>query len=110
MENNPIVKIEKVEYHYHNHIDLEAIFHELRLINKNLQIMGQNTDKALADLADIQTKLTKVGQETSTLLQKITDLENAAANADTPQSVLDAIQAVKTQAQAVDDEVPDAQP
>lgn len=71
------------------------------------KIMG-NTDQALADLAAIKTQLSKIGGETSTLLQKITDLENAANNADTPQSVLDAIADVKAQAQVVDDQVPDA--
>ena len=105
-----LVNIEKVEYHYHNHIDTAEILSDLNTIKLKLKIMGQNTDKALQDLADIQTQLTKVGTETATLLQKITDLENAAANADTPQSVLDAIAAVKAQAQAVDDEVPDTQP
>jgi hypothetical protein len=108
-KNTPYVVV-NVHNEYHTHVDLSEVISNLNTINSNLKIMGQNTDKALEDLAAIQTQLTKVGQETSTLLQKITDLENAAANADTPQSVLDAIQAVKTQAQAVDDEVPDAQP
>lgn len=70
--------------------------------------MGQNTDQALADLNSIKDSLTKISAETTTLLQKVTDLENAAANADTPQSVLDAIAAVKASATAVDDLVPDA--
>lgn len=74
---------------------------------QNHKIMS-NTDTALADLAAIKTSLVKVGTETSTLLQKIIDLENAAGAADTPQSVLDAIADVKAQAQIVDDLVPDA--
>lgn len=71
--------------------------------------MSENTDKALAGLADIKTQLGKIGAESSTMLQKITDLENAAnSNPDTPQAVLDAIADVKAQAQVVDDLVPDA--
>lgn len=73
-----------------------------------LNKLMSNTDQALADLAAIKSQLSKIGGETSTLLQKITDLENAANSADTPQSVLDAIAEVKAQAQIVDDQVPDA--
>lgn len=80
----------------------------LNSIISKLNTMGQNTDKALADLQEIKTNLSKVSAESTTLLQKITDLETAAANADTPQSVLDAIADVKAQAKAVDDLVPDA--
>lgn len=87
-----------------------------QLVNKqdfltlNIQTMGQKTDQALADIALIKGTLDKVSAETSTLLQKITDLENTAGNNDTPQEVLDAIAAVKTQAEAVDALVPDAPP
>lgn len=91
-------------FHFHD----KEMMEKINLIINKLQLMGFNTDKALADLAAINEQLTKVGAETATLLQKITDLETTAANADTPQSVLDAIAVVKTQAQVVDDEVPDA--
>lgn len=100
--------------HIHHHPDQELIFllREIResqfLIINKLNTMAENTDKALADLGAIKTQLTKIGTETTTLLQKVADLEAAAANADTPQSVLDAIADVKAQAQIVDDEVPDA--
>ena len=104
-----LVNIEKVEYHYHNHVDTTQILSELNLIKLKLKIMGDNTNKALEDLGVIKTQLVKIGTETSTLLDKIKALEDAAANADTPQSVLDAIADVKAQAQIVDDEVPDAQ-
>lgn len=103
-----LVNIEKVEYHFHNHIDLEEVMSQLNTIKLKLKIMGANTDKALQDLASIKSQLTKVSTETTTLLEKITALEDAAANADTPQSVLDAIAEVKAQAQTVDDQVADA--
>lgn len=54
MENHPIIKIEKVEYHYHNHVDLEQLLSELNTIKLKLHTMGANTDKALQDLAAIQ--------------------------------------------------------
>lgn len=81
----------------------------LLLINVNTKIdkLMSNTDQALADLQVIGQTLTKVSTETSTLLQKITDLENSTTP-DTPQSVLDAIAAVRAQAEAIDELVPDA--
>lgn len=106
-ENVIIVSGEK--YHHHSH-ELSEIKSLLKTILKNQIKMGANTDKALQDLAAIKTQITKVGTETATLLQKIIDLENAAASADTPQSVLDAIADVKAQAQVVDDQVPDTTP
>jgi len=78
----------------------------IKIHHQNKTIMS-NTDQALADLQVISGTLTKVSTESTTLLQKITDLENATTP-DTPQAVLDAIAAVKAQAQAIDDLVPDA--
>lgn len=108
MSEKSAVHIEKVEIHYHNNIDMTEVISILNIIKLQNRTMGQKTDQAIADLATIKDSLTKIGTETSTLLQKVTDLENAAANADTPQSVLDAIAEVKTAATAVDDLVPDA--
>ena len=104
----------KINIYHHHRPDkktqelLNQIHQSQFLIINKLNSMSENTDKALADLGAIKDQLTKIGTETATLLQKITDLENAAGNADTPQSVLDAIAAVKAQAQVVDDPVPDA--
>lgn len=107
-----------MDLNLHFHIDnvhivnddnkLNQILGKINSLNSKINIMGDNTNKALEDLQAIKDSLTKISTESSTLLQKVTDLENAAANADTPQSVLDAIAAVKTQAKAVDDLVPDA--
>jgi len=102
------MRIEVTHHHYfHMGVD-DEVKKLLHSVISKLNIMGQNTDKALQDLQEIKTNLSKVSAESTTLLQKITDLENAAANADTPQSVLDAIADVKAQAKAVDDLVPDA--
>lgn len=78
--------------------------------NLNLKTMAERTEQALADLQAINTKLQKIGNETAVTLQKVKELEEAAANADTPQSVLDKIAEVKEQAQVVDDLTPDAEP
>ena len=89
--------------------------------NQKLETIMTNTEIALADLVAIRAlcetqnaTIAKIGRETSTLLQKITDLE-ASAPADTPQSVLDAIAEIKIGAQivldnmtAVDNQVPDS--
>jgi len=87
--------------------DLKQLRELLTNINTKIDKLMSNTDQALADLQVIGQTLTKVSTETSTLLQKITDLENATTP-DTPQSVLDAIAAVRTQAEAIDNLVPDA--
>jgi len=69
--------------------------------------MGDRTTKALEDLQAINTTLGKVSVESANSLQKIKELEEAAANNDTPQEVLDKIAEVKTAVTAVDDLVPD---
>jgi len=89
---------------------LQEIGLSLINVNNKIETLMSNTDQALQDLAAIGQTLTKISGETTTLLQKITDLENAANNSDTPQSVLDAIAAVKSQANTIDGLVPDAPP
>lgn len=88
---------------------LKQLVEKVNSLNSKIDIMGQNTDQALADLQAINDKLQKIGTESSATLQKVKELEEAAANnADTPQAVLDKIAEVKAQAQIVDDLVPDA--
>lgn len=81
---------------------------EISIIKKQLKKIMTNSEKAIQDLSEIQGTLQKVGNESAATLQKVTELEAAAANADTPQSVLDKIAEVKAQAKVVDDLVPDA--
>lgn len=88
---------------------LEDLCELINIINQKITRIMSNTDQALSDLQVISSTLTKVSGETTTLLQKITDLENATTS-DTPQSVLDAIAAVRAQAEAIDSLVPDAPP
>lgn len=53
-------------------------------------------------------KLTKIGTETSTLLQKITDLTTIITNGPVTPEMQAAVDALTAQAQVVDDLVPDA--
>jgi len=99
-----------IHIHIHDHRDdkfLQDIRELLTIINQKISTLMSNTDQALQDLQAIGAQIQKIGTETSALLQKISDLEKTTTP-DTPQSVLDAIAAVKQQAQLVDDLVPDA--
>ncbi len=55
-------------------------------------------------------KLVKIGTETSTLLQKITDLTDIIANGPVTPELQAAVDALTAQAQVVDDMVVDAPP
>jgi uncharacterized protein YoxC len=68
-------------------------------------------EEAAAQLEAINTQLQKIGTETQSLLDKVTELQNAAAAAGEVQPALQtAIDAVSAQAKVVDDLVPDAAP
>ena len=65
----------------------------------------------VVELQAINTELVKIGTETSTLLQKVADLQTALANAGIVSLDLQAaVDAVAKQAKAVDDLVPDVAP
>lgn len=104
---------EHVTIHVHEHPNPEVL-RELKDIkellihikSQNLKLMS-NTDQALQDIAGLKALFTKIGGETTTLLQKIIDLQNNAP-ADTPQVVLDGLADLLVQGKVVDDLVPDA--
>lgn len=84
---------------------IELLFHNNQKLEK---IMATQAELA-AQLRDLGTELGKIGGETTTLLQKISDLEAQIANLDNVTPELQAaFDAVKQQAQTVDDLVPDA--
>lgn len=62
-------------------------------------------EESVAALTALKDQLTKANGE---IQKKIQDLVDAAANADVPQAVVDAIEALKPAAQTLDDIVPDA--
>ena len=64
--------------------------------------------EAAAELSAIKDQLVKIGTETSNLLAKIADLLVQLQSAPVTPELQNAIDAVKTQAQVVDDLVPDA--
>lgn len=71
------------------------------------RIMSTQAELA-AKLNDLTTAVTKIGTETTSLLQKVQDLTDALANSPTTPEVDAALSALQAQAKVVDDLVPDA--
>lgn len=70
--------------------------------------MAKNQAELVTELNNLRDQLKKIGDETGATLKKIADLEAAlAAGGPLTQEVQDALEALKTQAQATDDLVPD---
>jgi len=70
-------------------------------------IMGQAS--ITQDIKTVTAQLVKIGAESTITLQKVADLEVALGNQDNAsQELTDAVAALKTQAQVVDDLTPDA--
>lgn len=86
-------------------LDLAILF----LINKQNKDFMATQAALAAQLNELGVSLGKIGTETSTLLQKVADLEAQIGTlGDVTPELQAAFDAVKTQAQAVDDLVPDA--
>ena len=67
--------------------------------------------EAAEQLREVRGTIEKIGTETDKLLEKITELEQAAADADNVSpELMAAIEAVKVQANVVDEKVPDLPP
>lgn len=87
-------------------------FHELRglLIENNLKldkIMAEQSELA-AQLQEVTAQVAKISTETAATLQKVTDLEAALDAADdVSPEVQAAFDALKSQVQQLDDQVPD---
>lgn len=72
-----------------------------------------NAQETREGIEQVNQKLQKIGNESALTLQRVTDLEQIIANnpgGQIPQEVTDALEALKQQAQLVDDLVPDAEP
>lgn len=93
----------------HKKLDL---LHDLLERILTLEYINMATQaEAAQELRKANDSLTKIGGETTTLLEKVKALEDAAANAGNVGPELQAaIDAVVSQAQAVDDLVPDVIP
>lgn len=80
---------------------------------KRIIVMTQA--EAAQTIKELTAQVSKIGAETSTSLQKITELEalvatGGGAGGTVTQEMVDAIAGLKTQVQATDDLVPDAPP
>lgn len=64
----------------------------------------------VAQLNTLTQAVTKIGSETTTLIQKVSDLSAALADAETTPEVDAALAALQAQVQVVDDLVPDVPP
>lgn len=84
---------------------LDRIEEELKHVNQKLVKLMATADEANAKLDAISANLTEIGSEVDTLLAKIDELIAAAQN-NVPDTVMEKINAVKDQAQVVDDKVP----
>ena len=86
---------------------LELVIAQLSNLRKQVMTTHQELTEGLTAIA---TQISKIGDESSATLTKVTELEEALANAGSavPAEVSAAFEALKTQVQRVDDLVPDA--
>ena len=85
------------------------IFLFLYLIHKQQTQLKMTTEEAVTALTEATALVTKIGEETKGLQTKVSDLETAlGATSELPQSVVDALTALKDQLGVVDNLVPDA--
>lgn len=90
--------------------------YQLRLLQLSVNYVHQEVRKIMSsqdqlanDLNAVTAQVAKIGAETSVTLQKVIDLEAAlAAAGGTTPAVDAALAALKAQAQATDDLIPDA--
>jgi len=98
---NPLIYIKRVVVQCVAHDDLDDI-------RKTLENLDMKFAEFAVNLNALAANIAKIGTETDLLLQKIVDLGDALANADSvPQEVLDAFDAAKAQAAVVDAKVDD---
>jgi len=69
-----------------------------------------NSQETREGIEQVNQKLQKIGNESALLLQRISDLETQIQQGNVSQEITDALEALKQQAQVVDDLVPDAEP
>lgn len=88
---------------------LLELFYLTTKLNRKMEKLMVTQAEVAADVGLVKDQLVKVGLETATLIDRIADLETAVANqADASPELVDAVAALKAQAQLVDDLVPDA--
>lgn len=87
--SSPVVHIEKIEYHTHNHVDMGEVIGKLNhIINHQHEIMSAVDDlKAKiasqdAALDTVSTNVTGIAGDVAFLKQKLADLEGGATAAE----------------------------
>jgi hypothetical protein len=102
----------RIEVHHYLHFAEPAPSSLVRavqtLVEKVNAIVTTQAELAAA-LSELKSTIDKIGTESTTTLQKVTDLETALANAgNVDPAVQEAFDALKASVKAVDDLVPDA--
>jgi predicted transcriptional regulator len=93
----------------YNEIMLGEILKELKLINKQNREIMLTQEQLLQGLNDVTAQVGKIKGESTVMLQKVTDLENALGNqGNVSPAVEEAFNALKAQVQVVDDLIADA--
>lgn len=87
---------------------LKRVEQSLGCILEELKEIKMTQAELAQGLKDLQTQVAKISTESSTTLQKVTDLEAALENVTTTPDVDAAFAALKAQVQKVDDLIPDA--
>jgi uncharacterized protein YoxC len=96
-----------VNLHIHHHPDATVLAALQSLERK----MSMSFDAIVAGINSLTAQVAKIGTETDTLLQKVTDLQTVIDSMNNPPPELTAaFDALKAQVQVVDDKVADAQP
>lgn len=104
MADKSTVHIEKVEIHYHNHVDLSEITSLLNILKlQNNKIIMTNQELA-GKLEAANTKVDKIITE----IQALKNLVNTTPNV--PQNIVDAVASLESKLQAADDLNEDAPP
>lgn len=88
---------------------LYQILANQHLIIQKLNSISMTQEELAQGLADVTAQVAKIGVESKTTLQKVSDLEAALAGQDNVSpAVQTAFEALKAQVQVVDDLIPDA--
>lgn len=88
---------------------LLIVLYRQKTLNQNQDIIMAKQDEAAQSVRDLTAQINKIGTETATTLQKVTDLEAIiAAGGDVSPELQAALDEAKAAAQRADDLTPDA--
>jgi chromosome segregation ATPase len=103
----------RIDIHHHHH-DAPEVLRALRHINDRLEMIMATQTELIETLRLVNEQQKKTVEEirtlqgsVDTLNERIAELEALIAAGEVSQELTDAVQAVKDQAQIVDDQIPD---